>query len=214
MFKWLKDKATKAAANQCKFNIKLNTRGLIATANEAAANIRTSGGSTSESDIRRVLKDQERLREDIVLGLSNGLSIEDIKNTVINPEVEKFNASDEAKFAIDHVIETIDIQNPTLSQTFTAETTTIFFQGNVKIESFDIETTKFRVVENDSLVSVRNDTHLRLVEDVSKLASMPYFEIIAPIGAVEVLEGEVPTVCLHEYPLTHYLALRKQYVGE
>ncbi|MEX2515519.1 MAG: hypothetical protein WD572_01210, partial [Gammaproteobacteria bacterium] len=65
MFKWLKEKATKAAANQCKLNIKLNTRGLIATANDAAANISASGGSTNEADIRRVLKAQERLREDI-----------------------------------------------------------------------------------------------------------------------------------------------------
>lgn len=214
MFKWLKEKATKAAANQCKLNIKLNTRGLIATANDAAANISASGGSTNEADIRRVLKAQERLREDIVLGLANGLSIENIKNSVITPEIEKFHASDEAKFAIDHVIKTIDIKASSLSPTFAAETTTRFFQGNVKIESFDIETTKFRVIENNSLVSVRNDTHLRLVEDISKISSMPYFEIIAPMGAVEVLEGEIPSVYLHEYSLSHYLTLRKYYAGE
>jgi hypothetical protein len=87
-------------------------------------------------------------------------------------------------------------------------------QGNVKIESFDYETTHFRLVENGALVSVRNDTHLRLVDDITNIPSMPYFEIIAPLTAVRVLEGEIPESYLHEYPLQHYLALRKRYTGE
>jgi len=92
--------------------------------------------------------------------------------------------------------------------------TITFFQGNVKIESFDYETTKFRAVENDALVSIRNDTHLRLVENILNISSMPYFEVIAPLTAVEVLEGKIPSNYLHEYSLDHYLALRKLYSGE
>ncbi len=218
MFKWLKEKATQAAANQCKINIRLNTKTLVTISNKASEYIRASGDSTNEDDIRRVVKAQEDLLKDIILGHSNGLSLEEIKNTVINPELEKIEVSDGAQLAIDHVIktaaETLGVQYPTSSVTFSTAMTTTFFQGNVKIESFDYETTKFRVVKNDALVSVRNETHLRLVEDISKIPTMPYFEIIAPMTAVEVLEGEIPPSYLHEYSLDHYLALRKHYTGE
>lgn len=102
---------------------------------------------------------------------------------------------------------------PTQSDTRQKMNTT-FFQGNVKFESFDYETTKFRVVENNALLSVNNDTYVRLVEDVAKIVNMPYFEIIAPMIAVEVIEGEIPPNCLHEYSLDDYLAFRKLYTGE
>lgn len=115
MLKWLKDKATKAAANQCKLNIKLNTKTLISISNTAGENIHASGGSTNENDIRRVVKAQEELLKDILLGHSNGLSIEEIKNNVINPELEKNETSDDACLAIDHVIksaiEVLDTRN-------------------------------------------------------------------------------------------------------
>jgi len=97
---------------------------------------------------------------------------------------------------------------------FNESMTTTFLQGNVKIESFDYDTTNFRIIENNALISVRNDTHLRLVEDITKIPSMPYFEIIAPMTAVKVIEGEIPQNYLHKYPLSHYLALRKHYIGE
>lgn len=221
MFKWLKGKATQAAANQCKINIRLNTKTLVAISNKASDHTRTSGGSTNEDDIRRVVRAQEGLLKDIILGHSNGLSLEEIKNDVIDPELKKIEVSDGARLAIEHVIKTaaenllLVFKNPTSSPKFISTTmTTTFFHGNVKIESFDYETTKFRAVENNALVSVRNATHLRLVEDITKIPFMPYFEIIAPMTAVEVLEGEVPTSYLQEYSLDHYLTLRKHYTGE
>jgi hypothetical protein len=106
-----------------------------------------------------------------------------------------------AQLAIDHVIksaaESLGVPSPAKAHEFSTSMTTTFLQGNVKIESFDYETTHFRLVENGALVP-----------------SMPYFEIIAPLTAVRVLEGEIPESYLHEYPLQHYLALRKRYTGE
>lgn len=43
MFKWLKEKATQAAANQCKLNIRLNTKTLVSVANRADEDIKTAG---------------------------------------------------------------------------------------------------------------------------------------------------------------------------
>ena len=92
--------------------------------------------------------------------------------------------------------------------------TTVFFQVNVNIVSYDYETTNFRLVENNAIIKVLNATHLRLVEDISKLHLMPHFEIIAPMTAVKVVEGQIPESCLHEYTLAHYLTLRRHYTGE
>jgi hypothetical protein len=218
MFKWLKKKATQAAANQCKTNIRLGTKTLISIANTADEHIIKSGGATDDNDIRRVAKAQESLFKDIVLGHSNGLSLEDIRETVINPILEKLKAGDGARLAIEHVIkeaaQALGIQLVSGTPGFSTKMKTMFFQGDVKIDSFDNETTKFRVVENGALLSVRNDTHLRLVEDIMKIPFMPYFEIVAPMTAVEVLEGELPANCLIEHSLDHYLKLRMHYVGE
>ena len=218
MFKWLKEKATQAAANQCKINIRLNTKTLVAISNMASEHINARGGAADEGDIRRVVKAQEDLLKDIILGCSNGLSLKGIKDEVIEPELRKIEVNDGARLAIEHVLktaaETLGVQISTSAPTFSTAMNTTFFQGNVKIDSFNYETTTFRVVENNAVLSVKNDTHLRLVEDISKIPSMPYFEIIAPMTAVEVLEGEVPSNCLHEYSLAHYLSLRKHYTGE
>lgn len=94
-----------------------------------------------------------------------------------------------------------------------ADLVTTFFQGDVTIDSFDFATTTFRVVGNGALVSIRNDVHIRLVEDVTKTATMPSFPVLAPMTAVEVLEGEVPENYLEERPLAYYLTIRKHYEG-
>ena len=91
---------------------------------------------------------------------------------------------------------------------------TTFFQGNVRIEGFDYEVTRFRVIDGRALIEVPNSTHLRLVDDLASLPSLPHFEIIAPMTAVSVIEGEVPSQCLKVRPLTYYLDLRRKYVGE
>jgi hypothetical protein len=218
MLKWLKEKATKAAANQCKINIRINTKTLVTVANRADDHLVNSGGSTNERDIRKVANAQKSLLTDIMYGVSNGLSLDEIKIDVIDSELKKVKVSDGAQLAIEHVIKTaantLGVAFPIDSSDPIRERITTFFKGNVKIESFDIETTKFRVVENNAVVSVDNATHLRLIENHSKIAAMPHFEIIAPLTAVEVIEGEIPKNYLHEFQLDYYLTLRKYYSGE
>ena len=210
MLKWLKKKATAAAQKQCRFNIRLNTKTLVARANRADEHIRASGGALNESDQRQVHKAQESLLEDITLGYSNGLSLIEMKSSVIDPTLAEERASDGARLVVTHVInsaaESLGVSSP-------VTVTTTFLEGKVKIESGDEQTTDFRLVGNNALVSVLNATHLRLVEDLTKIATLPYFEIIAPMTAVTVLEGDIPADYLHEYSLTHYLALRKHYTG-
>ncbi len=104
MFKWLKDKATKAAANQCKVNIRLNTKTLASISNTASEHIDESGGDTNENDIRRVVKAQEELLKDIIYGHANGLSLEEIKHDVIDPALENIEVSHGAHLAIEHVM--------------------------------------------------------------------------------------------------------------
>jgi hypothetical protein len=104
MFKWLKEKATQAAANQCKFNIRLNTKTLVSIANRATANINSSGGKTNDNDIRNVVRAQEDLLKDILLGYSNGLSLESIKKEVVDPILLEIEVSDGAIMAVDHVL--------------------------------------------------------------------------------------------------------------
>ncbi len=218
MFKWLKEKATRAAQRQCKFNIRLNTKTLASIANRAYAHLSVSGWAVDEADQREVKNAQKVLLNDILLGYSNGLSLEEIKTSVIDPSLSEVAVGEGAKLAVDHVINSaaasLSVPSPLAPRDSRTSMTTTFLQGNVNIESFDRETTQFRCVENGGLVSVRNDTHLRLVEDISKTTLMPHFEIIAPMTAVTVLEGEIPDTYLHEYSLAHYLALRKHYTGE
>lgn len=64
MFKWLKEKAEAAAANQCRFNIRLNAKFIIETAQR-------------HGDLDKARRD---LGTDMVLGISNGLSAEDVIN--------------------------------------------------------------------------------------------------------------------------------------
>lgn len=207
-----------AVQKQCKFNIKLNTKTLVSVANRADAHIRENGETVNESDQEQVYNAQGALLKDIILGCSNGLTLDEIESTVIQPVLDELHVTEGALFAIQHVInsagETLGRETTKNQLMFSKSMTTTFLQGNVKIESFDYDTTNFRIIENNALISVRNDTHLRFVEDITKIPSMPYFEIIAPMTAVEVIEGEIPQNYLHEYSLSHYLALRKHYTGE
>ena len=219
MFKWLKEKVALAALRQTKLNIRLNTKTLVSIANRAYKNIIVSGGEVNKEDQTRVYKAQKALLADILLGHSDRLALEEIATIVIDASIEEAGGRSQlsggALRAITHVInsaaESLSMSSPLENPLFSSTMITPFLQGNVRIESGDFDITRFRLVENDALVSVRNDAHLRLVEDIRRLASMPHFEIIAPMTAVELLEGEIPESYLHDYSVDHYLELQKYY---
>jgi len=91
----------------------------------------------------------------------------------------------------------------------TGDITTQFFEGNVQLVSFNQEITRFRLVGNGAIIDVRNDTHIRLIDDPYRLP--PEFPIIAPMTAVHVINGQLPKDCIKMYPLKHYLSLREKY---
>ncbi len=104
MFKWLKEKAAQAAANQSKINIRLNTKTLATISNTVSEHINASGDAIDGDDVLRVFKAREDLLKDIILGHSKGLSLEEIKDAVIYPELERIEVSDSARLAIEQVI--------------------------------------------------------------------------------------------------------------
>jgi len=95
---WLKEKMTKAAANQCRLNIKLNVKTLVLTSNEVNAHINERGGST-DSEKEQVLAAQNSLKDDILLGISNELTMEDIRG-VVKDAVKGIEVSEGAEMAI------------------------------------------------------------------------------------------------------------------
>ena len=87
--------------------------------------------------------------------------------------------------------------------------TTDFLEGEVQVIDFNYQVTRFRLVKNNAVVNVRNDIHVRLVDDPYNLPKI--FPIIAPMTAVDIVDGEVPTSYIRKYPLSHYIALREKY---
>ncbi len=173
------------------------------------------GGDTNELDQKQVYNAQGALLKDIILGCINGLTIEEIDSALIQPVLDELHVTEGALLAILHVINSAwDTLGLETIKKQPSMTTTTFIKSNVKIESFDYDTTNFRIIENNALISVRNDTHIRLVKDLTKITSTTYFEIIAPITVVKIIEGKIPQNCIREYSLSHYLSMRKYYIGE
>ena len=94
---------TKTTANQCKYNIKLNAQTLVSIANETSAHINDRGSSTS-SEKEQVVSAQKRLRNDILLGIANELTMQDVREVIKNA-VDGIELSEGAEMAIEHVLE-------------------------------------------------------------------------------------------------------------
>jgi len=87
-----------------------------------------------------------------------------------------------------------------------------FVEGLVEFLDGTMEYTRFRVVSNDAIIEVRNDTHLRF--NVSSSGSARTIQILAPTTAVTVKDGFIPESYLKTYSISHYLTLKDQYEGE
>lgn len=89
------------------------------------------------------------------------------------------------------------------------EMTTEFFEGPVKIESFDFSITTFSTPDGKVTFTVRNDLHVRLLENF--LVPPPTFQILAPMTAVTVVSGTIPGDFLKHYKLKEYILIRDEY---
>ena len=102
MFKWPKKKADRAGADESRLNIALDVRRLVAISNEVNDRIDRTGWA-SPSYIEGVSTTQRRFLDDIVLGLSNRLSLQEIEGT-IGEELARETVSMGARMAVDHVL--------------------------------------------------------------------------------------------------------------
>jgi hypothetical protein len=99
--------------------------------------------------------------------------------------------------------------NTTIAIADVTDMVTDFLEGEVQIIDFNFTVTKFRIVDNRAVVDVRNDIHIRLVDDPYNLPMK--FTIIAPMTAVDIISGQIPPSYIHKYPLKHYLLLQEKY---
>ena len=102
MFKWLKERAEKASANQVRSSIALDARRLVDVSNQIDERIHRTGEADS-FDIERVCAAQQRLLDDIALGLANRLSLQDIEG-VISGAFPVHTVSEGAGMALNHVL--------------------------------------------------------------------------------------------------------------
>lgn len=81
-----------------------------------------------------------------------------------------------------------------------------YFEGPVKIVSFNVRVTRFQLANNSAVIDVLNDVHLRIVDDWVNLPKV--FNILAPMSAVTLIEGDIPSNQIQTYSLNHYIEIR------
>jgi|TARA_Y100000294_G_scaffold173487_1_gene189722 hypothetical protein len=87
-----------------------------------------------------------------------------------------------------------------------------FFRGDVRFVSQGIINAKYSIVDNGSIIKVKNSTHIRLL--LNQYGNFPdKFEIIAPIAVVTLISGEIPGHYVKYLHASEYLKLRQQYQG-
>jgi hypothetical protein len=102
MFKWLKKKA----GEQSLFNVKINTKTLILKSNRAHENIQATGGE-NDALTREVISAQESLLADMRLAIDNGMSIQDVNDSVEEAKTQH-PVSKGAEMAIEHVLKYLE----------------------------------------------------------------------------------------------------------
>jgi len=81
---------------------------------------------------------------------------------------------------------------------------TVFFLGTVRFKKATIQTTDFEVGGPDTIISVRNDIHLRFNKGIFSTT----FQILAPMTAITVIQGQIADSMLVDFELQKYLELR------
>ena len=92
-----------------------------------------------------------------------------------------------------------------------------FFNGEVHMLKPGIIRAKYSVKDSDCLIKVKNNTHVRCFdqnEAVRDGGSFPeYFEILAPMSAVNIISGELPDECLVRMHDSEYFEERLRWLG-
>jgi hypothetical protein len=86
-----------------------------------------------------------------------------------------------------------------------------FFKGNIRFISQGLFNAKYSIVDNGTIIKVKNSTHVRLTHNQSHFPEI--FEIIAPLDAVQVINGSIPDYYIHSLLASEYLRYRMIYQG-
>ncbi|MGI9569059.1 MAG: hypothetical protein ACR2PH_04825, partial [Desulfobulbia bacterium] len=84
-----------------------------------------------------------------------------------------------------------------------------FLEGEVEAVGYNEYVTQFKIAGSGAIVDVRNDIHIRFVEDIYN--PPPSFMILAPMTAVDIVEGDIPKKYRKIYPINHYKKLNDEY---
>lgn len=87
-----------------------------------------------------------------------------------------------------------------------------FFLGTVKFISSGIISAKYYIASNNAIIKVNNAIHVRLIEP-PVIVFPEAFRIIAPIGAVKCISGDIPDSCIMNLHASTYLDYRMKYQG-
>ena len=87
----------------------------------------------------------------------------------------------------------------------------VFFKGKVRFIGQGIFNAKYSIVDNGAIIKVKNSTHVRLFDQYEKWPDS--FEIIAPLYAVSIKNGNIPADYLQHKNANEYLSLRMIYDG-
>lgn len=87
--KWFKEKGIQAVRGACRVNIQLNTKTLISVVNRIESKMVSGGSMNNNADASEIMRATQSLLDDIRLGISNGMDIDDIEITIIKPIVDE-----------------------------------------------------------------------------------------------------------------------------
>ena len=89
----------------------------------------------------------------------------------------------------------------------------LFFEGEMVFVSQGFFRASYCLLEDPTtLIAVKNSTHVRKILDQTGRFP-PSFEIIAPMSAVRIKRGMIPSNYQKFYSHDYYLTLRYQYLG-
>ena len=86
-----------------------------------------------------------------------------------------------------------------------------FFRGEVRYVNAGLINSKYVITLNSSIVKVQNSTHIKLIPNQYDYPDT--FEIIAPLDAVTLVSGNIPSDYIHNLPASIYLSLREKHLG-
>lgn len=87
-----------------------------------------------------------------------------------------------------------------------------FFNGQVKfLNSFRPTITNYTLIGTETVVSLKNNAHLTLIDDISKIQDLDHFEVIALKDTVQVVVGRIPDKYWKKFSLDHFMDLSKKF---